>query len=386
MKILQVVSSLDPAGGGPALYIQQMSVALAELGHHIEVATVDSPGAPWLSQYNFRIHSLGPPISFYAYSRKFVPWLRKHREEFDAVIIHGLWRFSSFGAWLGLRHSQKLYFVYIHGMLDPWFRRTYPVKHLEKWLYWLFAEYRVLRDARAVLFTSEEERILARQSFWLYKCKETVVSLGITTAPPDAQAYRQRFFEKFPQLQNKRLFLFLGRIHFKKGCDLLIEAFSKIAKNARTLHLVMAGPDQCNWQAKLQLHAKQIGISERVTWTGMLSGDLKWGAFFSAEAFILPSHQENFGIAVVEALACGVPVLISDKVNIWRKIKSQGAGLVGEDNLVGVIGLLKRWIEMTDSERAVMRQQAKKCFLKNFEIHQSVQDLINTLRANGVAG
>lgn len=141
--------------------------------------------------------------------------------------------------------------------------------------------------------------------------------MGTATPAGDSQAQRQIFLDHFPQLDNKRLLLFLSRIHVKKGCDLLIEAFAEVASDD-SLHLVIAGPDQIGWQADLQKQAKQLGIEQKITWTGMLSGDLKWGAFHATEAFLLPSHQENFGFVVAEALACEVPVLISNKVNIWQ--------------------------------------------------------------------
>ena len=125
-------------------------------------------------------------------------------------------------------------------MLDPWFKRTYPLKHLKKLLYWRWAEYRVLRDAKAVLFTSDEERRLARKSFALYRCNEVMVNYG--TAAPEIQlpGAREDFLSAFPQLRGQNLLLFLGRMHEKKGCEELIRAFAEFENPA--LHLVLAGP------------------------------------------------------------------------------------------------------------------------------------------------
>jgi hypothetical protein len=97
-----------------------------------------------------------------------------------------------------LRGIGQHYFVFPHGMLDPWFKRTYPFKHLKKWLYWPWAEYRVLRDAQAVLFTCEEEKRLARESFWLYRCNERVVTLGIARPSGDTTAQRELFLAAIP--------------------------------------------------------------------------------------------------------------------------------------------------------------------------------------------
>ena len=112
------------------------------------------------------------------------------RAQFDAVIVHGLWQYSSFGVWRALAGTDTPYFVFPHGMLDPWFKRTYPAKHFKKLLYWPWAEYRVLRDAAAVLFTSEEERRLARESFALYRAREVVVNYG-TAAPRNLERARE---------------------------------------------------------------------------------------------------------------------------------------------------------------------------------------------------
>src|SRR5213076_1488953 len=115
------------------------------------------------------------------------------------------------------------------GMLDPWFKRTYPLKHLKKWIYWPWADYRVLRDARAVLFTTEEERLLARQSFWLYRCREAVVDYGTAGPTGDAARQRESFRSAFPMLRDTRNLLFLSRLHPKQGCDTLLAAFARVA-------------------------------------------------------------------------------------------------------------------------------------------------------------
>ncbi|MES1024385.1 glycosyltransferase [Gloeocapsa sp. BRSZ] len=384
MRILWTIASVNPASGGPIEAVKQISESLNSRGCISEVACLDSPDAPWLKTFPLKVHALGPGITGYGYSANFVPWLKYNARNYDCAIANGIWQYSSFGTWLALRNTSTPYFVFTHGMLDPWFKRTYPLKHLKKWLYWPWADYQVLRDARAVFFTCEEERLLARQSFWLYKCHEVVVNFG-TAAPEGNPALQcQQFLNQFPQLSHKRLLLFLSRIHIKKGCDLLIQAFAKVANLDDSLHLVMAGPDQTGWQAELQQQAEKLGISQKITWTGMLSGDLKWGAFYAAEVFILPSHQENFGIVVAEAMACGTPVLISNKVNIWREILAGEAGLVANDDLNGTTQILHRWLAMSPQEQQCMRQKAKDCFMRTFEIHQAAESLLNAINTNSM--
>jgi len=321
----------------------------------------------------------------YGYTPRLVPWLSKQRQQYDAVIVHGLWQYSSFAVWCALHGTNTPYYVFAHGMLDPWFKRTYPLKHLKKWLYWPWGEYRVLRDANAVLFTCESERKLARQSFWFYRCNELVVNFGTAAPPNEPVEQRNAFLAEFPGLHDKRCLLFLGRLHVKKGPDLVIRAFAKIldtldAGRTENLHLIMAGPDEDPYAQSLHRLAGQLGLKERITWTGMLKGRLKWGAFRVADAFVLPSHQENFGIAVAEALACGVPVLISNQVNIWYEIQRADAGYVASDDESGCELLLWRWLESDGETWAQMSRNASQLFAEKFDVEINAQSLISTMK------
>jgi glycosyltransferase involved in cell wall biosynthesis len=384
VNILHIISSVNPAGGGPIEGIKQLGTALESIGHRVEIASLDTPNAPFLKQSPLPVHPLGPATLDYAFSSRFVPWLRANRGHYDAVIVNGIWQFHSFGAWRALHNSSTPYVLFTHGMLDPWFKRRYPLKHLKKWMYWPWAEYRVLRDARAVLFTCEEERMQARASFWLYSCNEVVVSYGTARPKGDAELERQEFFARYPVLRSKKLALFMGRVHPKKGCDLLIEAFSSVLSQKPDWHLVIAGPDQVGWQEQLDYRAAQLGLATRITWTGMISSAVKWGALRAAEIFVLPSHQENFGIAVAEALAAGTPALISNKVNIWREIASDGAGIVAEDTLAGTCRLLQSYVELPEKQKSVMRLAAQRCFEKRFEIGKAAETLYTILA--GITG
>lgn len=191
----------------------------------------------------------------------------------------------------------------------------------------------------------------------------------------DPEAETEEFLECYPQLRTKKFVLFMGRIHPKKGCDLLIEAFSRVLAKFPSWHLVMAGPDQLGWGANLKNRASQLGLDSRIIWTGMISGSSKWGALRAAEVFALPSHQENFGIAVAEALAVGLPTLISNKVNIWREICSDGAGIVEHDTVEGACRLLQAYLEMPEAKRQGMRESARSCFERRYEISAATKNL-----------
>ena len=367
MRILHTIHSIDPVGGGPIEFIRQLAPLYNRDGHDLIVATMDTPDSPFIKEFPGKVVAFGPSTNGYGFSSGYLPWLQKERQNFDATIVHGLWQYPGLGTWQGLHDSRTPYLVFPHGMLDPWFQKQYPLKHLKKSLYWRLAEHKVLRDAAAVLFTAEDERVNARDSFQPYECREVVVGLGCSAPSGNREQQAQTFLSAYENLKNKRIVLFLGRIHEKKGCDLLLQAFSKAQLADQNIELVMAGPDNDGYANELKTQVP-ASIRNRITWTGMLVGDLKWGAIYCSEGLILPSHQENFGIVVAEALACGKPVLLSNKVNTWREILAEDAGLVATDDLEGTEQLLLRWFKMTDTEREKMQANARPCFEKHFEI------------------
>jgi glycosyltransferase involved in cell wall biosynthesis len=378
MNLLHVIASIRAAGGGPVEAIRSLSTVHRQAGHTVEVASLDDPADPETRGFPLPLHALGPARGGYGFASALVPWLRRHHQRYDAVIVNGLWQYHSLATWRVLSGSATPYYVFPHGMLDPWFRRRFPLKHLKKSLYWPWADYRVLRDARAVLFTCEQEKLLAPRSFALYRAHSIVTGLG-TTPPPEIEA--ETFLACWPELQGKRLLLFMGRIHPKKGCDLLLEAFAATLASDPEWRLIMAGPDEQGWQRKLADRAAALGITDRVVWTGMLRDAQKWGAFSAAEVFALPSHQENFGIAVAESLACGVPTLISQEVNIWREIEADGAGLAGPDTVEGTTALLRTWQQLSAAARTDMAHAARLCFRRHFDIAHSAARVIDAIEA-----
>jgi glycosyltransferase involved in cell wall biosynthesis len=137
--------------------------------------------------------------------------------------------------------------------------------------------------------------------------------------------------------------------------------------------------DQLGWQETLQGQAEDLGIADRISWPGMLTGDLKWGAFHAAELFCLPSHQENFGIAVAEALACGLPVAIAEPVNISAEVAEAGAGLVHADTAAGTTAALQQWLAFDGAGRRAMGERGRALFEQRFEIKAAARDLRDLL-------
>ncbi|MDE5445730.1 glycosyltransferase [Bradyrhizobium sp. CSA207] len=380
MRLLHIIASVDPAYGGPVEGIIQQNRVTRSIER--EIVTLDPPDAAFLQSFPIKTYALGSYktgqswVNFprrYGISGKFIPWLKCHVHEYDCVVVNGLWNFSTFAASRVLPSCGVPYFVFTHGMLDPWFRENFRAKHALKQCFWLFSEGWLLARANAVLFTTQEERELASTMFWGFDYNKRVVGYGTSSPPPVTESQERSFREAVPQLKTRPFLLFLSRIHPKKGCDLLIEAFSKCASEHSGTDLVIAGPDQSGMVDGLKQLAAQCGIADRVHFPGMLSGEAKWGAFNCAEAFALPSHSENFGIVVAEALGCGTPVLLSNKVNIWREVDSAHAGFVEEDTLEGTTSALNKYLKLGPEERQKMKLNARICFEQHFNIEKNVE-------------
>lgn len=389
VRILHTTHSAHPGTGGPIEGIRQLSNGLRTLGHEAELATLDNPQSTVGGEFSIPVHCLGPGMPGYGYSRRFRSWVQAEAHRFDAVVVHGLWLYNGLGTRRGLRGTGIPWLVYPHGMLDAWFRRTYPVRHLKKLAYWWVAERKLLNDAAAVLFTTSEERERGSATFPGFRGRTRVVGFG-TSGPPDEltpSVAEEAFRRRFSAIDGDPFILFLGRLHEKKGLDLLLQAYAGWSGRDR-VSLVIAGSaadagGERHWRSEAERHG--LDPDSQVLFTGHIEGSEKWGAFFAAEAFILPSHQENFGVAVAEALACGCPVLISQEVNIWREIADDGAGLVAPDNLAGTADLLERWATTGPGERRRMAANARQCFADRFSAISAARNLAQAVEA-AVAG
>ena len=387
MKLLHVIQSVNPQHGGPIEGIRQQARQHKHQGTLVEISSLDSVDDNFLAFPNTPVYPCKLTFLDNIFPVSLLKWLKLNHSSYDAIIINGIWGFHLLVCWLALRKSTTPYYIFCHGMLDPWFKNTYPVKHLKKWLIWPWAIYPAIRDAEALLFTCEQEKFLARESFWLYDCQEIVIDYGTEGIPNPKEDFSREFLDQHPQLDNKQVFLFLGRVHPKKGPDLLIKSISLLQKEGRwnpaKMQVVMAGPANSKYARHLVNIANKLGISDSIYWTGMITGNQKWGAFQAADAFILPSHQENFGISVAEALSCSLPVLISSKINIFNKIEKDRAGLVELDDLHGTANLIRRWLALDQNQKSVIKRAARDCFEKRFHISKTV-DAINSNLLKGL--
>jgi len=387
MRILHAIHSVDPVYGGTVEALMQLVEASRDSGQDHEILSVDDPARVTLLSHSATIHAVGPARRFYGNTPGLDLWLKENMPRYDCAVIHGCWQYHGLAVSRACKRLNIPYFQYTHGMLDPWFKSTYPLKHLKKWLYWPWAEYRILKNARNVIFTCEEEKRLAAQSFWLYKVNPVVIPLGIKEPELDLESARQTFLSHYPEFRDRKLITFMSRIHLKKGLELLLDAANRLQQDRKfpqgSHNLVIAGPcEDAAYLEKLKQQAEKIprnGIFESIHWLPMVQGEMKWGLLASSEAFILPSHQENFGMVVAESLCAGTPVLLSDKVNVWREILEGKAGLVESDTIEGTQRLLENWLSLTPSEKSAIQAAAKPLFDKKFEILNNAQRLFELL-------
>jgi glycosyltransferase involved in cell wall biosynthesis len=268
----------------------------------------------------------------------------------DVCHIHALWEnIQHFGARAAERRGVP-YIVRPCGMLDPWSLRQSKWK---KQLYMAWRLRRNLQRAAALHFTAAAERDLTKPL--KLSTPAIVEPNGVDLKEFEQLPPRGTFRSAYPAIGQRPMILFLGRVHPKKGVDLLVKAFSKTTTSDAML--VIAGPDWDGHTAQIRQLVQSLGLTDRVIFTGMLHGRHRIEAMVDADLFCLASHSENFGIAVVEALAAGTPVIISDQVNIYQEIAAAGVGTAVPLDVSAFTSSLDRWL----ADRSLRQEAASRC-------------------------
>jgi len=332
MKILHVIANLAPRYGGPSKACWEMARAVARLGHEVSIYTTNQDGPGELAVpvdrpvYRDGVEIRYFPIQsprFWGTSLPLARALRQKIPAVDLVHLHSLYLFHNLVAGYYCRRYAIPYLMRPQGTLDPYIYRRHRWR---KRLMEIWFEDNNIRRAAALHFTTAEEAELAAP--FTFQTPGLVVPLGIDSSELALLPEAGRFRDRYPELGDKHIILFFGRVNFKKGLDILVRAFGVVARRREDVHLVIAGPDNEGWGDKVRTWLSEAGLLARTTFTGMLLGPEKLAVLRDAEMFVLPSYSENFGIAVIEAMAAGLPVIISDKVNIWREVQAGGAGRV----------------------------------------------------------
>lgn len=332
MRVLHVIPSLSPKRGGPSFAVRSMAEAVAGQGEQVEVAATDDDGAGHLAvplaqpmvENSVTYRYFHRQTDFYTFSWPLTRWLARNVGDYDVVHIHALFSYSTLpAAWLARRNGVP-YIVRPLGTLNQWGRQhRRPV--LKKASLRLI-EGPILARAARIHYTCEQERIEAEAGGCRYPA--SVLPLGIDLAPFASLPPADAFLKRCPQLSGKSVILFLSRLHPIKGLDNLLRAMARLAPDYPDVCLVLVGDGEPAYVSELQAQAAALGLIERIVWTGPLYDADKLAAFAAADLFVLPSYSENFGLAAVEALAAGLPLVISDQVGIQREVAQAEAGLV----------------------------------------------------------
>jgi glycosyltransferase involved in cell wall biosynthesis len=390
MKILHVISSMNPEIGGPGQGIRNFEHGLKGKDTTREIVCFNSQESvdSW-ENFGLKIYGLGDSSSAWQYNAKFSQWIEHNLANYDVIIINGLWLYHSYAMVKALKRFELKHnkrprvFIMPHGMLDPWFQKadTRKLKAIRNEIYWWLIEKNVVNYVDGLLFTCEEEIRMAKGTFNGYKPrKEINISYGIQ-APP---ILSKNTIVEFKQKNNipDKYWLFLSRIHEKKGVDLLLSAYKQLLSEGINLpELLIVGPgiESTYWKEISKMINASEALLSKVHLMGMLQGDLKWSAIYGCETFILPSHQENFGIAVAEALACSKPVLISNQVNIWKEIKRAESGLICEVNVNSIVEMLRTFFELDDETKEKMKTQARYTFETHFDVNKTAQRFVDAI-------
>jgi glycosyltransferase involved in cell wall biosynthesis len=346
MRILHVIGGVAPRYGGPSAALPALCRAVMDRGHHVEILTTDIDGPGRLPV------PTGRPILWQGVVTTFFPVRRprayalaptlglalRRVREFDVAHIHSLYRFHTLAAALWCRRWRVPYIVRPHGSLNPAHR---AVRRVPKAVYELLVERPNLNRAAAIHCTSQAEA-------------DAVMALAVRAPvavvplPVDVSAYAPRvdpaaLLRRDPALRGRRLIGFLGRIAAKKGVDVLVDAFARVAPAFPDVTLAIAGPDGghlATVRARVQAH----GLAERVRFLGLITGEAKVALLQTATLLALPSLDENFALAVAEALAAGTPVVVSPGVALHQEIAAAEAGLVAPRSAAGVAQALTRML------------------------------------------
>src|SRR5262245_16229977 len=334
LKILHVIPSVASRYGGPSQAIYTMCRALQSQGVEILIATTNADGSEELPvTLGEKVVYQGVTTIFFArqwsealkYSRPLALWLKRNVIDFDLAHVHAVFSHACVAAAGACRKNRVPYIVRPLGTLDPW---SLKQKRVRKCLFWHFGVKRMLTDADAVHYTTCEERRLVETGLGL--SGGVVIPNGIDLS----------FFERRsgphdagrPGGDHRPYVLALSRIHPKKGFELLIESFAALRSQGLfgAWRLVFAGDGDAEYVDRLKSLAQRRGLSGDAVFVGWLEGASKYAALKYASLLAMPSYQENFGISLIEAMAYGVPVLVSPQVNLAPEIEKAGAGWVAE--------------------------------------------------------
>jgi len=331
--VVHVISTIDPRAGGTTTQLVTLVRAQVQLGLSVTVVSTyaqgfDPTAAEEINNAGVRLELVGPGTQIAGWHPKISPVLRDVLATADVVHIHGLWEEIQHRAAVIAREMRCKYLFTLHGTLEPW---AVQQSRMKKQIYMAVRMRKNLNTASALHYTDDTERELTRD--WGLTATAIIQPYAIDLAAFEQMPSRGLFRRAFRQLADAPYVLFLGRLHPRKGLELLLEAFAGLPQTLKHVKLVIAGPSaQQGYEAELYAEAIKLKISDRVIFAGALEGNLRAAAYADAAVFALPSRSPGFGSTVIEALACGARVVVSSHVAVSRQIQTAGVGrVVGDD-------------------------------------------------------
>jgi glycosyltransferase involved in cell wall biosynthesis len=388
LRILQIIPSVSLVYGGPSQMVLGLSKSLAaEAGVEVTILTTDSNGdvgqASLDVEFDRPIFQDGYQIRYfrcspfrrYKFSLGLLQWLAKHAKEYDLAHIHALFSPVSSLAATVARSQGLPYILRPLGTLDP---ADLQKKRQLKQLYAAVLERPNLAGAAAIHFTSDQEAKISERFGTL--SRDLVLPLGVKPVAQNLQA-RQAIRDRYQIPDRRPLILFMSRLDPKKGFDLLIPALQQLVTEEQDFHFVLAGSNaqDPDYEQQISQQIQGSALAERTTIAGFVSGEQKAALLQAADLFVLPSHYENFGIAVAEAMVAGVPVVISDQVYIWEQIQQSESGWVCDCTVPGLVAQLRQALA-DPQERSRRGENAQSYALQHYSWSAIAQQIIEHYR------
>jgi len=336
MNIFHYVDSTDARLGGVPRFVLDASRVMAGTGHPSTVLTLDTKDTPPEYLENHDGSSLPtvfklprPSLMGKLFGPGEMKIIRQQLQKADVLHLHGVWSPTVFQIAKAARQMRIPYVVSLHGMLDDW---CMSQRNLKKRLFLALGGKTLLEQAARVHCTASAE--VAQSHKWFPKGTATVIPCLMDLSAYRDLPGREPAAKKFAFLADSTTptILFLSRLHYKKGIEHLLRAAAELKARGVKAQFALAGNGDPEYVQSLKDLSQQLALTDRVHFVGQVSGAEKVSLYQNATVFALPTSQENFGLVLIEALACGTPIITTKGVDIWRDVQESGAATIVDQN------------------------------------------------------